>query len=168
MMNILLISLWVILSTIAQPLMAAEGKVAFSSHDWQVIIQKEKKQKTCYLYSRPTKSSGTFKKRGDAYVFLNALGHKQFEFSASSGYPYKEGKDGAVQVLVGKASFKTVTKDEVLWLNGKEDDETIIKTMMKQNQMHVLGTSRANTTSDDTYSLQGFIATFQWMLRECK
>jgi hypothetical protein len=145
---------------------AAAVRSLFSHHHWQVLATKEHDKQLCYLFSAPTKSSGTFKKRGEAFIFVNDMGNDHYEFSASSGYPYKE-KEGSVTVLVDKNRFKTVTKNATAWMVAEKQDAAIIKAMARHDNLHVLGTSKANTTSDDTYSLRGFKASFEWMKRHC-
>ena len=132
----------------AQELLGREG-------DWKSYSITQSGKKICYLASSPTKSSGTFKRRGDAYFLVTMKSKDQNEVSASSGYPYKNNADVHL-TFDRKTKFRLFTQDNLSWARDGKTDAAIVKAMVKSYKMTVRGTSRLNTFSEDTYSLKGF------------
>lgn len=143
----------------AQELLGSEG-------DWKIFTITQDGKKICYLASTPTKSKGTFKKRGEPYFLVTQVAKDQHEVSTSSGYPYK--KDSDVHLTFDKKTkFRLFTQDDLAWARDKKGDNAVVAAMVKSNSALVRGTSKINSFSEDTYSLKGFNKALEKMKASC-
>lgn len=132
----------------AQELLGAESS-------WKIYAVTQDGRKMCYLAGSPTKSDGTFKRRGDVYFLVTQKNKDQMEASASSGFIYKESTDVHI-TLSDKKKFRLFTQEKLGWARDSKTDDAIIEAMGKATSMTVRGTSQKNTYAEDTYSLRGF------------
>ena len=138
------------------------------SGNWLAYTLDDQGSKTCYMYSTPTKSDGNYKRRGDPHAMVTRRqgGKTIEEVSVTAGYPFKEGK--AVEVKIDGRPFNFgITHKEHAWANDDKEDRAAVKAMIKGITMSVRGTSQKGTFSVDTYSLKGFTATHNAIVKAC-
>ena len=156
----------ILLSLAFVPLSATAQQLVESHGDWRVFTANQNGGAVCYIASVPTKKEGNYTKRGKAYVLVTHVNGNQDEISVSSGYPYKEGHDVALQF--GQTKHALFTKDEIAWAYDAAADKAIVKEMIRGNELVVRGTSWKGTFSKDTYSLSGFTDAHRKMKQLCE
>lgn len=145
----------------------ANAQQMIANYDnWRVFTVEREGKKVCYIASLPTKKDGNYSKRSDPYLLVTHKGGAVDEVSTSSGYPYKEGEE--VTLSFGQKRFPLFVKGEIAWAYDEASDKSIVKEMIRGNDVKIKGTSWKNTKSTDTYSLKGFTAAHRHMKRECK
>jgi Invasion associated locus B (IalB) protein len=154
---------------------AAQTPEFLGSHrDWNVYAFTEEGEKICYMASEPKKQEGDYTRRGNPAILVTRRpGPKVVdEVSIQAGYTYLEGSE--VQVSIGNRKFALFTADprpgaprEHAWTKNEEDDRALINAMKGGNEMTVRGTSVKRTYSLDTYSLLGFTAAYEAMVKAC-
>lgn len=152
------------LLSVASPALAQQLVATYES--WRVFTVAQEGNTTCYIASTPTKQEGTFSKRGDPYVIVTHKHRSLEEISVSSGYPYKEREDAAI--TFGQTRYPLFIKGELAWAYDEAADKNIVKAMIRNNEMQVLGTSWKGTKSTDTYSLRGFTQAHRHMKQLCQ
>ena len=144
-----------------------KAQTLLSSHqNWRGFTVQKDGQKVCYIASMPTKKEGNYSKRGEPYLMVTHISNNTDEVSASSGYPYQEGKD--VKLNFGQTSIDLFSKGEVAWTYDREADKKTVKEMIRGTDAVVRGTSWKGTYSKDTYSLIGFTDAHRAMKQACK
>tara|TARA_Y100001970_G_scaffold294364_1_gene451620 strand:+ start:39475 stop:39987 length:513 start_codon:yes stop_codon:yes gene_type:complete len=143
----------------AQKLLSKHG-------DWSAYTMTENGRKVCYMFSRPKKEEGNYKRRGEPYTMVTRRKGIPEDVSVTSGYPYKEGSAAKVTIDGKVYKFSTV-QDEYAWSDDSKKDPLIIKAMAKGLTLKVRGTSKKNTYSLDSYSLKGFTATYKKIKKAC-
>lgn len=132
----------------AQELLGTEG-------DWKIYSITKDGAKICYLASAPTKSSGTFKKRGEPYFLVTQKTKDQLEASVSSGFLFKNDTDAHI-TLGNNTKFRFFTQENLAWAKDGKQDSAVVAAMEKSSNMTVRGTAKRGTFAEDTYSLKGF------------
>lgn len=145
---------------LASPAYAQKFEVAFQQ--WKVFTYGD----LCYIGSEPVSEKGNYSRRGKSYVLVTHRGKQQDEVSASSGYPYKPGKD--VMVTIDGKSHPMFFEGEVAWAYDGKQDQAMVAAMKRGSKMSVRGTSKKDTWSEDHYSLSGFTAAYNKMKSLCK
>lgn len=153
-----------LLAISASPYAALAQKLETTINDWDVMTTEKDGRTVCYIGSKPTTSTGNFKKRGEAYVLVTARDAQTDEVSVTSGYPYE--KDQVSVDIEGKA-FPMFSDEETAWAPDDKQDKTLIAAMRKGKELIVKGTSSKGTTSEDTYSLTGFSNAYKDMKKRC-
>jgi hypothetical protein len=141
---------------------------AISEHGaWIAYTYKENGAKVCYAASRPTESSGTFKKRGEPYAIITRRPTATVaeEISVTTGYPLKE--DAKVELSIDGTSFSLFSRDQWAWAADAAADKTIAAAMERGSVLTVKGESRIGSTSIDSYSLKGFAAARKALAEAC-
>lgn len=149
---------------LAPPAFAQQLVASYES--WRVFTVQQDGNTVCYIASMPTKQEGSFSKRGDPYVIVTNKHRSLEEVSVSSGYPYKEREDTIL--AFGQTRFPLFIKGELAWAYDEAADKNIVKAMIRNNEMQVLGTSWKGTKSVDTYSLRGFTQAHRHMKGLCE
>lgn len=134
--------------------------------DWTVYSTKLQGKTACYIASFPKSKTGNYTKRDDPYFLVTRLNKDVFEVSTSSGYKYK--LNSKVKVDIEGHKYNMFTKGELAWANDSEQDNEMIKMMIKKSNMDIRGTSIKGTYSIDRYSLSGFTAAYKHMKSVCK
>lgn len=156
---IILLVVFYAASAQAQELLGSEG-------DWKIYSITKDGAKICYLASAPTKSSGTFKKRGEPYFLVTQKTKDQLEASVSSGFLYKSDTD--VHITLGNnTKFRFFTQENLAWAKDSKQDSAVVAAMEKSSNMTVRGTAKRGTFAEDTYSLKGFAVALQKMKASC-
>lgn len=147
-------------SVSAQQLIGTQG-------DWRVFTLDQGGKKQCYIASAPTKSKGTFKKRGDAYMLVTSRSASQDEVNASSGFAYKKGTDAHMSFNTTE-KFRLFTQGDQAWARDSKQDAAIVAQMKKASALTLRGTSPKETYAEDTYSLKGFSKAYEQMKKSCQ
>lgn len=145
---------------------ASARKLHSTFEEWAVFTDDRDGQKICYIIAIPQKEQGDYKRRGAPYAIVTVAKDKADEFSASSGYPYKNNSKPTV-TFDNKKKFELLVDNEILWAQDANQDKEIILHMKKGSKMEVYGNSRINSYSKDTYSLMGFTKAYSRMKRLC-
>jgi len=148
--------------------LAAEPKPLGSFRDWNAFSYEENGQKVCYMSSRPKKSEGNYKQRGDVYILIT---HRPAEkaldvVSVTSGYTYKSGSEAIVSV--GNQSFKLFTDGDTAWARDERTDKSLVEAIRSGNSLVIKGTSNRSTDTMDTYSLTGTSAAYDAINKACE
>ncbi len=158
----------IILAQVVHPAAAQTPKFLASHRDWTVYLVEGERGKVCYIASEPTKQEGTYSKRGNPAVLVALLpGEPPTEqVSVQPGYAYK--RNSGVEVAIGTQRFDLFTQGEHAWARTDADDKALIGSMRRGSTMVIKGTSVRDTTSTDTYSLNGFSGAYDAMRDACK
>jgi hypothetical protein len=133
--------------------------------DWGVFSTQYGKKKICYAISLPIKRKGDYQKRGEPYFIITDSGNNIDEITVSSGYEYKNNSE--VNLSFGLKKFSIFTHKNLAWANSKSDDIDIVKEMRRNLDVIVIGTSKNDSFSHDTYSLIGFTKAYAIMKEMC-
>ncbi len=150
------------------PAQAATDQTFLGQHgNWHTYRLKEASGLTCYMVSKPVRTRGKFKKRGDVFAFIT---HRPKEgerdvVNFQAGYTYKA--KSTVTVSIGDKSFPLITSKDTAWSKNSADDTSMIKVMIKGNSMTVKGSPSRGGQITDTYSLRGFTAAYKKITRAC-
>lgn len=134
---------------------------------WNTATFAEGNVRTCYAVSMPAESLPNNVRRGKIYVMVSRRSSEQEdELILVSGYHYKEGSP--VRVTIGTSEFSLATGNEFAWVPIGQGVKQLVNAMMGGQQMIVEGVSARGTKTKDTYSLLGFSASYQAMVKTCK
>ncbi len=120
----------------------------------------------CYIASDPVIAGGTFKSRGKPYAMVTSRAPSKDEFSSSAGYPFKL-KEPVTVAIDGK-KFTLFSEYETAWAYDGDQDKAMVAAMKEGKTLVVRGLSHKDTSSEDTYSLEGFTAAHKRMKELCK
>lgn len=139
---------------------------------WKVFKGNEGKNAVCFMQSTPTKEEGTFSKRDNPLLTVtNRPGKKEFNVvSIKVGYPFKKDFESPATVLLGKGKavpFKLFTNEDIAWAEDEKMDAALVKAMKAGQTIVVEGLSPKDTTSKDTYSLEGFSKAYEALCDAC-
>jgi len=136
--------------------------------DWHAVAYKDGTRSGCYIGSKPKSEKGNYTRRGDVYVLVS-IGPKTETgiVTLHAGYPFKE--DSEVNVNIDGKSQTLLTSNEIAWAYDGED-QAFIERMRIGKKMVVVGFSRRDTKTTDTYSLFGFTQAYETILNHprCK
>ncbi|MBL8644367.1 MAG: hypothetical protein JNK21_10580 [Rhodospirillaceae bacterium] len=143
------------------PAAAQDVKTISTSGKWTAYTYQEDGKNVCYIASKPIKSEGNYKTRGEVLALVT---HRPGEnandvVSIVAGYAYQPDSDVSVQV--GSRKFTFFSFGERAWARDTQTDKTAVQAMIKGNSLSVRGTSSRGTPTVDTYSLQGFGAAYK-------
>ena len=150
----------VALAWAAAPAMAAKkttGQVFLGQFgDWYAYQLNEKAGRVCYVVSKPIRSRGKYKKRGDVVVFVT---HRPKDgerdvVNFQAGYTYKPGAKATAEV--DKKKFSLTTERDAAWSPNAAADKVLVSAMVKGARQVLTGQSRSGVSTADTYSLKGF------------
>jgi len=135
--------------------------------DWGAFTFEENGQKVCYMASRPKKSEGNYKSRGEVHLLItHRPAEKSFDVvSVIAGYPFQPNSDAIIQV--GNQSFRLFTDGETAWARDEKTDKALVEAIRSGRMLVVKGTSGRGTTTSDTYSLDGTGAAYDAINKAC-
>ncbi len=147
---------------------AKAAKLISQSGSWKAYSGVENGKKFCFIGSEPTKSTGKYTKRGDAYVLVT---HRPAEgarsvVSVTAGYAYKPSSEA--EITIGGQSFNLFTDGGAAWAYDAKADKAITRAMKAGLTMIVRGASARGTLTTDTYSLKGFTKAYNAIGKACK
>ncbi|MGY9005903.1 MAG: invasion associated locus B family protein [Alphaproteobacteria bacterium] len=147
---------------------AADRQTFLGQHGvWYAYKLIEDGQRSCYIVSKPRRSRGKFRKRGDVVVFVT---HRPKEkerdvINFQAGYTFK--LKSTVTVSIKDKKFSLITDKDAAWSKSVAADKVLIAAMKKGNAMKVVGKSKSGVTTTDTYSLKGFTRAIKKINRAC-
>ena len=134
--------------------------------DWSAHVEGNGKSRTCWIYSKPVKHEGRYKKRGPIFSYITHVPREkvanQVQFTA--GYTFKKGS--GAELLIGKSRFKLFTHEDTAW--SDREDAAIVRAMRSGSMMIITGVSSRGTKTKDTYSLSGVSAAHDKITKACK
>ena len=135
-------------------------------NDWSAHVEGNGKSRTCWIYSKPVKHEGRYKKRGPIFSYITHVPREkvanQVQFTA--GYTFKKGS--VAELLIGKSRFKLFTHEDNAW--SEREDAAIVRAMRSGSKMIITGVSSRGTKTKDTYSLSGVSAAHDKISKACK
>lgn len=151
----------------ALPAYAQDVKVISTTGKWTAYTYQEDGKTVCYVASKPIKSEGNYKSRGEVMVLVT---HRPAEnalnvVSIVAGYQYQQDSDASLQI--GSRKFAFFTFGERAWARDTQTDKAAVEAMVKGNSMTVKGASSRGTPTTDTFSLQGFGAAYKAIGESC-
>jgi hypothetical protein len=149
-------------------LQQANGQKMLSKNgSWASYTYEKGGTLTCYMYTKPVKKTGNYKKRDEPNLMVTRRSPNAIEeVSITSGYPYKKGVPVKINIDGKKINFRLI-ENEHAWADSPEQDKAMIKAMIKGNKLVVRGTSRKGTYSQDSYTLKGFTASYKAIVKAC-
>ena len=146
----------------------AKTKFIGTHKDWTAYSNKEKNGKTCFIASKPLKSSGKYNKnnRGKTYVFVtNIKNETSHEISVVAGFNYK--KNTKVKFTIDKNTTLLFPIDDRAWSESPKVDKMLVRSMKKGNKLTIEGISSPGNTIIDYYSLSGFTKALSLIDKNC-
>ena len=139
-----------------------------SFQHWSASVEGKGKSRTCWIYSKPVKHEGKYKRRGRIYALVTHVpGNRVInQVQLTAGYTFK--KDSVVQVAIGKHKFQLFTDADTAWAQNKKEDAALVRAMRSGSRMIVTGVSSRGTKTRDTYSLSGISAAHGAIGKACK
>lgn len=146
---------------------AAEPRSLGTFKDWQAFVLDDGKGVTCYMASKPKKTTGDAGKRGDSYVLIT---HRPAEgsydvVSFTAGYTYAPRSEAVVEI--GQQSFKLFTEHDAAWAREEATDKALAQAIRGAASLVLRGTSSRGARTVDTYSLAGSSAAYQAISKAC-
>lgn len=135
---------------------------------WYAYKLKESGQSVCYIVSKPIRSRGKYKKRGDVVAFVT---HRPRDgernvVNFQAGYSYKQGSKGIAKI--DKKTYGLITARDAAWSKNAAADKILVAAMIKGFRLVLKGTSKSGITTTDTFSLKGFSRAHKRINRACK
>ena len=138
-----------------------------NSKSWKAFT-KLGKDKSCYIFSEPKKTTGKFdrKNRSKAGIFvLNTKGGVKYEVSVLAGFKFKHRTSIIFDVDGKKTNF--FSNEETAWSESSKVDRLLVQSMRKGKKLIVTGTSSLGNKIIDTYSLSGFTKALRLIDKDC-
>ncbi len=136
---------------------------------WYAYQLAESGARICYMVSKPVRSRGKYKKRGDVVAFIT---HRPRDgerdvVNFQAGYTYKPGAKVTARIDKEK-TYRLMADRDAAWSKNAAADEILVAAMIKGNRLVLKGTSKSGTATTDTYSLKGFARAHKRINRACK
>ena len=130
---------------------------------WNFIVEDD----YCYIGSTPINIEiEEGKKRDVTYILVYRINkNPDVIVQIEAGYPYDQKK--IVEVMIDKALYEFFSEDatpETAWTNK---DKEVIFAMKKGIKLIVKGYSSRGTLIKDTYTLNGFTAAYNKLIKDC-
>ena len=121
----------------------------------------------CYIGSLPIKSDlPETKKRGENYILVyKIIGSDENIVQVEAGYQYNLEKD--IVVKIDNTSFKFYSTEDSSETAWTDDDEKVIYAMKKGLELVLSGQSGRGTSTNDTYTLNGFTSAINKLNKDC-
>ena len=121
----------------------------------------------CYIGSQATETDlPPEKKRGDFYILVyKNIGNPSVIVQIEAGYKYK--LDNKINVRIDKSDYIFYTTEDLPETAWTDNDEKIIFAMKKGLKLVVTGESNRGTVTNDTYTLKGFTASYNKLIKDC-
>ena len=87
------------------------------------------------------------------------------QISVKIGYPFKQGDKPTVKI--DNNTFTLVSKADKAFINKPENEKGLIEAMKKGKKMLVIGNTRTQKTSFDTFSLTGLSKALEELNQKC-
>jgi hypothetical protein len=145
---------------------AADPQRIQSFKNWDAYTFGEGADKVCYMASRPTKSEGNYKQRGDVFLMItHRPAEKSFDVvSMVAGYTYPD--KGEVTIQIGNQTFRMFANGDTAW-SRDETDKPLATALRGGATAVVKGASSRGTRTTDVFSLAGATAAYQAITKAC-
>ena len=144
----------IILLIFSNQSLALEDEENIIFGDWEFYIDRSKKNKICYIYSKPIKTEGNYRERNRPYFLVKNIENKNSEITISAGFTYKDNSE--VNISLVNKKFNIFTFENLAWSYNMNQDLEIIKEMKKNNFVEIYSVNKYGKYSKDLYSLKGF------------
>jgi hypothetical protein len=128
---------------------------------WTAAVTRERGQKLCYAFTRPTRMSH---RRSDVYLMVSHLGARRNDVALAADYRYP--RAARVRVSVGRTALPFEAEGTSAFaVNG-----AAAVAAFRRGQVAVAEGPRRSGRSGtvtDTFSLRGFTAAYNAISREC-
>ena len=121
----------------------------------------------CYIVSLAVESDLPQDKiRGEYYILVyKNIGNPETVVQIEAGYDYK--MEQKILVTIDKAEYPFFTTSDLPDFAWTKDDFKVIDAMKKGLKLVVTGESSRGTITNDTYTLEGFTASYNQLTNEC-
>ena len=121
----------------------------------------------CYIVSLAVESDlPPDKIRGEYYILVyKNIGNSDTVVQIEAGYDYK--MEEAILVKIDKAEYPFFTTNDLPGFAWTKEDNKVIDAMKKGLKLVVTGESSRGTITNDTYTLEGFTASYNQLTNEC-
>ena len=150
--------------------LAKSGRQTFLGQfgSWYAYQLAESGRRVCYMVSKPIRSRGKYKKRGDVVAFIT---HRPRDgerdvVNFQAGYTYKPG--AKIAARINKKTYPLMSDRDAAWSKSAAADKVLVAAMIKGARLVLKGTSKSGVTTTDTYSLKGFARAHKRIDRACK
>ena len=150
--------------------LAAQDRQTFLGQfgSWYAYKLTESGRLVCYIVSKPVRSRGKYKKRGDVVAFVT---HRPRDgerdvVNFQAGYTYKPGAKATAKI--DKKTYALTTDRDAAWSKNAAEDKILVAAMIKGSRLVLKGASKSGITTTDTYSLKGFARAHKRINRACK
>ena len=127
----------------------------------------ERAEEYCYIGSLAIDTDlPSDKKRGDFYVLVyKNIGNPDTVVQIEAGYSYKVPTD--IIITIDKGEYKFYTTEDLPTAAWTEEDSKVVFAMKKGLELKVTGESSRGTVTNDKYTLNGFTAAYNQLIKEC-
>ena len=121
----------------------------------------------CFIGSLPIKSDiPEGKKRGKTYVLVYRINKSPDAIvQIEAGYPYDQ--NNIVEVKIDKSLYKFSSEEKTPETAWTDKDKEVIYAMKKGIVLTIFGISSRGTKTTDTYTLNGFTASYNKLINDC-
>ena len=147
---------------------SASAKELGKFKEWTASSEGKGTARACWIYSKPIKNVGKYKKRGEIYALItHRPGQNIFnEVQFTAGYVFK--KNSKVTVKIKKKKFQLFTDGDSAWVRKNKVEKALVKAMRSGTNMVVRGVSSRGTKTKDTYSLAGITSALKAIGKACR
>ena len=147
---------------------SASAKELGKFKEWTASSEGKGNARACWIYSKPIKNVGKYKKRGEIYALItHRPGQNIFnEVQFTAGYVFK--KNSKVTVKIKKKKFQLFTDGDSAWVRKNKVEKALVKAMRSGTNMVVRGVSSRGTKTKDTYSLAGITSALKAIGKACR
>jgi hypothetical protein len=138
-------------------------------YDWIVYHTEDLgEDKKCYIATFAKESIGNYKLARSPYIMITLLKSSETqEVSVFADYEFK--KNSTIDIALGNKQFKMLTKGNMAWTVGQQEDKIIIEVMLKsEGAIKIRGETIYGKYTIDTYSTLGLARAYKRMLELCK
>ena len=106
------------------------------------------------------------KNRGEYYILVyKNIGNPETIVQIEAGYDYKI--DSEINVNIDNGNYVFYTTKDLPSAAWTEEDNKVIFAMKKGLELIVTGESSRGTTTNDIYTLKGFTASYNKLIKDC-
>ena len=106
------------------------------------------------------------KSRGEYYILVyKNIGNPDTIIQIEAGYDYKN--ETEITVNIDKGNYRFYSTKDLPGAAWTEEDSKVIFAMKKGLKMIVTGESFKGTITNDTYTLNGFTASYNKLVEDC-
>ena len=145
----------------------AQATLLANFNDWNAYVSQQGRAKICYALSKPQEQQPKDLKRGPAYLFVSfrPAENVRNEVAVVMGTAAQDG--GAAEAVVGTKTYALVTKDQNAWVQNPAEENQVVATMSKGQNLVVKAAGKKGGKLTDRYSLNGFGPALDRARKEC-